>query len=145
MNITTEYGYGMIVEELNLKPNFVPILMTHLITENRRKDYMDFCNNENLTPGEYETFEQYCDYAFCNYAYTLLSGLTIIFSEYNKLSEDNQFKCEDYCIYYPERIPEDENERNEILTKQQIRKMMTEFFSKIADNIPACENLTIKW
>ena len=135
MQLTTEYGYGMVVEELNLKPNFVPILMTHLVTENRRKD----------TPGEYETFEQYCDYAFCDYAYTLLSGLTIIFSEYNKLSEDNQFKCEDYCIYYPERIPEDENERNEILTKQQIRKMMTEFFSKIADNVPACENLTIKW
>ena len=37
MNLTTEYGYGMVVEELNLKPNFVPILMTHLVTENRRK------------------------------------------------------------------------------------------------------------
>ena len=145
MKLTTEYGYGIVVENLKLKQNFVPTLMTYFATETRRKDYLDFCNDENLIPGENDSFTQYCDYAFCDYAYTLLTGLTIIFSEYNKLTDENYFKCEDYCIYYPERIPKDEDDKKTLLTKEQIRKMIAEFFTEIADNVPECENLTIKW
>ena len=75
----------------------------------------------------------------------LKKELSRLRSEYNKLTNENYFKCEDYCIYYPERIPEDEEDKKTLLTKEQIRKMIAEFFTKIADNVPECENLTIKW
>ena len=79
MKLTTEYGYGIVVENSKLKQNFVPTLMTYFATETRRKDYLDFCNDKNLIPGENDSVEQYCNYAFCNYAYTMLTDLTIIY------------------------------------------------------------------
>ena len=145
MKLVTEYGFGIVVEELKFKPNYVSLLMTHLATHERREEYMEFCKDEDLAPGDADSFEAYCDYAFRDYAYTRETCLAKMFSEKYSLSENNEFKCEDWCIYYPERIPEDEKEQQTMLNKQQIRKMIAEFFNVIVEETPMPKSLEIQY
>lgn len=145
MKLEVEYGFGIVVENLKFKNNYVSILMTHCATPERRTEYLEYCKDENLMPGKTESFESYADYAFGDMAYTLYQCLTEIINEYYHIHQDHRLKCEDWAIYYPERVPEDAEDKKRMFDKTQLRNMFSEFFNKILEEVPTPESLTIQY
>ena len=79
----------------------------------------------------------------------VMNCIVDIFNEKYDLGE-NGFEYEDIFVYYANRIPEDEKERDSILTKKQIRTMVKDFFGPlISESYPKfltkCDDIDVEY
>lgn len=148
METATLKGFGVVLDSDRLKENFVPFLCTHLMTSERYEDYINYCKDENLKPGDDESFYLYARYDCSDYAWEIMTCLVHILNEKNNLTLDiNKLQYYDYCVYYENLVPANEEERKLILTKEQVQKLIADFFKPlIKENTPLwCESIDINY
>ena len=148
METTKINAFGVVLDSDRLKENFVPFLCTHLMTSERYEEYINYCKDENLEPGDDKSFYLYAGYDCGDYAYETMTCLVHILNEKNNLTLDiNKLQYYDYCVYYENLVPANEEERKLILTKEQVQKLIADFFKPIVkENTPLwCESLDIDY
>lgn len=148
METTKINAFGVVLDSDRLKENFVTFLCTHLMTSERYEEYINYCKDENLEPGDDKSFYLYARYDCGDYAWEIMTCLVHILNEKNNLTLDiNKLQYYNYCVYYENLVPANEEERKLILTKEQVQKLIADFFKPIVKkNTPLwCESLDIDY
>ena len=130
-------GYGIDISKLHLKENAAFLLLQDHMPETIGEYYKDICSTDDgeimsLTPATAQMFAD--EYENDTYCYRGIYGLlTDIINEERNLTSYT-FSFEDSCIYVPSHVPANNKDKAEMLTQEDIRRMLTEYLRIITDD-----------
>lgn len=133
------YGYGIDTsntESFVLRPDAEDILWEKIRDIDWvKEDYAGFCDGIGLDPADSETYSDYMDEYEDNTLGTDNSGMNgLIADVINTERVDGPFYYRDSCIFVEATLPEDDDERESMITMKQIRELLTEFVGPLVSN-----------
>ena len=146
-SVVNAYGFGLV--ENGLVDNFAEILYTQMMTKGRAIHYKEFCERNKISTNSNDSFKKYANECCADEEAQVMCCIVNIFNEKYNLGA-NGLEYENVFVYYANRVPEDEKEKNSILTKEQIRKMVKNFFGPlISESYPKfltkCDDIDVEY
>lgn len=125
-------GYGIILDDYELKPNAIMNLYKNLSQE--YKDFLGIdesvkdmqqedseADPEDLIEGFIEEYEN------DKYCWDGVTGFIVDWINFTEFNGRTVFRYEDYCIYVRATLPENEDERNKIPTTERIDEIIKKY------------------
>lgn len=136
-----DFGYGADMSRMNFKQGAAEYIIENLASPRLRKEFEQFCEDCKdeceVFPSTGEDFgmleqadsfaAEYEDY-YCN---TGIEALLVACINDNECGGEEVFFYEDYCIYVPARIPEDDKAKEKMLTQERIREILAKYLNPI--------------
>lgn len=142
--MVVDFGYGIDMSRAKLKQGAAKYVFEHYATDDIRSEFEDFCaDNQDLVEdgtAEEVFVEEYEDSLSCANGIEVFIVRCINDIEFYKRDE---FIYDDYCIYVGARIPEDDSDRQRMLTKADIHRILAKYLNPILETEVVVEHLEI--
>lgn len=100
-----------------------------------KEDYAGFCDDFDFDPADSGTYSEYMDTYEDNSLGTGNAGINgLIADVINTERANGPFMFRDSCIYVEATLPEDDDERESMITMKQIRELLTEYVGPLVSN-----------
>lgn len=128
-----------------MKPDAAKYVFEHYATDDLRDDFKEFCDeNPDLVEDgtAVEVFvEEFEDDITCTSG---IEGFLVRCINDAESYKQHEFMYDDYCIYVGARIPEDGSDRQRMLTKADIRRVLAKYLNPILEAEAVVESLEIR-
>lgn len=130
-----DFGYGTIIDNAELKMGAAKYVLENFASQEILDEFKDFCkDNADMIDSEAaeELFvEEYEDPIYYDSG---IYGLLVRCINDREFGGSRKFAYEDYCIYVGARIPDNDDEKADMLTKEDIRKILAKYLTPILKN-----------
>ena len=139
-----DFGYGVDMSKAKYKPGAHGYVFKHFASSGLLEEYEAFVksNEDLIRDGEAEEifvgeFVNEYDYS------TGIDAFLVRCINDNEFGGKTFLYYDDYCIYVSARVPEDDEDKKEMLTKERIREILTAYLNPVLEDIVRVETLTI--
>lgn len=136
-------AFGIVLDSsARFKDNAAVLFMNlwYLTTEYGQDTYMTYCEDSDLDPSQNESKEAFVDsYENEVYCWDGLEGLITDYINDYECNHEVRFRNEDYCIAVPATVPKNAEERNRMLTQEDIIRILQKYFSALLKGDSPCD------
>ena len=141
----TYEGFGVALDQAKFKPNANVLFMNkfYLKHQYEKETYLTYCEDNELDPEQDESKDEFVEsYNNDTYCWYGLEGLLTDYINDHECNHSVTFRNEDYCIVVMATIPEDDAAKANMITQEQITKILQKYLSVLLNEHCACN---IEW
>lgn len=132
---------GIKITPCDLRPDFLLLMFAYFMNTDDRQSYIDYCKENNTNADDRKSFIGYAN----SKHNSMMQEIVDIFNKQYDLYDELKFQYHDEHVFYECGIPEDDSQKERILTQKQVQNMLTQFFGKLVkDDVPlTCQSISI--
>ena len=117
------------------------LMFAYFMDTDDRQSYIDYCKENNISADDRKSFIEYAK----SKHNSMMQEIVDIFNKQYDLHEELKFQYHDEHVFYECGIPEDDSQKERILTQKKVQNMLAQFFGKLVkDDIPlTCQSISI--
>ena len=133
--------FGIKITPCDLRPDFLLLMFAYFMDTDDRQNYIDYCKENNIGADDRKSFIEYAK----SKHNSMMQEIVDIFNKQYDLHEELKFQYHDEHIFYECGIPEDDSQKERILTQKHVQNMLAQFFGKLVkDDVPlTCQSISI--
>ena len=132
---------GIKITPCDLRPDFLLLMFAYFMNTDDRQSYIDYCKENNTNADDRKSFIGYAN----SKHNSMMQEIVDIFNKQYDLYDELKFQYHDEHVFYECGIPEDDSQKERILTQKQVQNMLAQFFGKLVkDDVPlTCQSISI--
>ena len=132
---------GIKITPCDLRPDFLLLMFAYFMNTDDRQSYIDYCKENNTNADDRKSFIGYAN----SKHNSMMQEIVDIFNKQYDLYDELKFQYHDEHVFYECGIPEDDSQKERILTQKQVQNMLAQFFGELVkDDVPlTCQSISI--
>ena len=133
--------FGIKITPLDLRLEFLLLMFAYFMDTDDRQSYIDYCKENKISCDDRKSF---IDYANSKHN-SMMQEIIDIFNKQYDLYDELKFQYHNEHVFYECGIPEDDSQKERILTQKQVQNMLAQFFGKLVkDDVSlTCQSIGI--
>lgn len=139
--------FGIEITPCDLRPDFLLLMFAYFMDTDDRQSYIDYCKENKISCDDRKSFIDYANSKHTTLAFhnSMMQEIVNIFNKQYNLYDELKFQYHNEHVFYECGIPEDDSQKERILTQKQVQNMLAQFFGKLVkDNVSlTCQSIGI--